>query len=126
VSPFIPPISSASASLCEAGRRRSTLRAHARRFQKEHARRMTTQKKSRGFGAMDREKQREIASRGGKAAHAQGRAHEFTSEEARDAGRKGGEAISRDLEHMAEIGKKGGEARARKLTTEPNNPDGAS
>jgi general stress protein YciG len=41
---------------------------------------------------MDREKQREIASKGGKAAHLSGNAHEFTSEEAREAGRKGGQA----------------------------------
>ncbi len=46
----------------------------------------------RGFAAMDEERQREIASMGGKAAHASGRAHEFTPEEAREAGRKGGEA----------------------------------
>jgi len=39
---------------------------------------------------MDRAKQREIASKGGKAAHAQGTAHEWSSEEAREAGRKGG------------------------------------
>ncbi len=41
---------------------------------------------------MDAEKQREIASKGGKAAHEKGNAHEFTSEEAREAGRKGGKA----------------------------------
>jgi len=41
---------------------------------------------------MDREKQRRIASQGGKAAHAKGRAHEWTADEARDAGRKGGAA----------------------------------
>lgn len=46
----------------------------------------------RGFASMDRDKQREIASKGGKAAHAKGTAHEFDSEEAREAGRKGGEA----------------------------------
>jgi len=45
---------------------------------------------NRGFAAMDREKQRQIASMGGKAAHAKGAAHEFTSAEAREAGRKGG------------------------------------
>jgi general stress protein YciG len=44
----------------------------------------------RGFASMDRAKQREIASKGGKAAHQKGTAHEWTSEEARDAGRKGG------------------------------------
>ena len=47
-------------------------------------------KEDRGFASMDRSKQREIASKGGKAAHQKGTAHEWTSEEARDAGRKGG------------------------------------
>lgn len=53
-----------------------------------------TQKKGRGrgFASMDPEKQKEIASKGGKAAHQKGTAHEFTSEEAREAGRKGGQA----------------------------------
>lgn len=46
----------------------------------------------RGFAGMDPEKQREIASMGGKAAHESGNAHEFDSEEARKAGRKGGQA----------------------------------
>ena len=46
----------------------------------------------RGFASMSSEKQREIASKGGKAAHDKGTAHEFTSEEAREAGRKGGRA----------------------------------
>lgn len=45
---------------------------------------------------MDEEKQREIASKGGKAAHEKGTAHEFDSKEAQEAGRKGGEARSRD------------------------------
>jgi general stress protein YciG len=49
-------------------------------------------KADRGFASMGRIKQREIASKGGKAAHAQGTAHEWTSEEARAAGRKGGMA----------------------------------
>ncbi len=49
-------------------------------------------KGNRGFAAMDQAKQREIASKGGRAAHAKGTAHEFTPEEAREAGRKGGEA----------------------------------
>lgn len=64
----------------------------------------------RGFASMDEEKQREIASKGGKAAHEKGTAHEFSSEEAREAGRKGGETVSQDREHMSEIGRKGGEA----------------
>lgn len=66
----------------------------------------------RGFAAMDPEKQRAIASRGGKAAHEQGKAHEFSSEEAIRAGRKGGMAVSRDSAHMSRIGKLGGAARA--------------
>jgi len=48
-----------------------------------------TGKSKRGFASMDQAKQREIASKGGKAAHQKGTAHEFTSEEAREAGRKG-------------------------------------
>jgi uncharacterized protein len=49
----------------------------------------------RGFASMDPEKQREIARKGGKAAHEKGTAHEWTSEEARNAGRKGGLASHR-------------------------------
>jgi uncharacterized protein len=49
---------------------------------------------SRGFASMDPQRQREIASEGGRAAHEKGTAHEFTSEEAREAGRKGGQARS--------------------------------
>ena len=70
-------------------------------------------KSNRGFASMDLSKQREIASKGGKAAHAQGRAHEFTADEARNAGRKGGEVVSRDRDHMAAIGRAGGQARGR-------------
>src|SRR5215813_952078 len=68
---------------------------------------------NRGFASMDREKQKEIASKGGKAAHAKGTAHEFDSSEAREAGRKGGVAVSRNREHMAAIGRRGGEARGQ-------------
>ncbi len=68
---------------------------------------------NRGFASMDREKQREIASKGGRAAHAKGTAHEFDSGEAREAGRKGGMAVSRNREHMAAIGRRGGEARGQ-------------
>jgi general stress protein YciG len=46
----------------------------------------------RGFASMDEDKQREIASKGGKAAHEKGTAHEFDSQEAAEAGRKGGKA----------------------------------
>lgn len=51
-------------------------------------------KERRGFASMSPEKQREIASKGGRAAHQKGTAHEWTSDEARQAGRKGGQ-ISR-------------------------------
>ncbi len=67
----------------------------------------------RGFASMDEERQRQIASQGGKAAHEQGTAHEFTSEEARRAGQKGGETVSQDREHMADIGRKGGKSTSR-------------
>ena len=78
----------------------------------------------RGFASMDPSKQREIASKGGRAAHAKGTAHEFTSDEARVAGRKGGEAVSRDRAHMAAIGREGGHsrgARARAAATGSGN-----
>lgn len=51
-----------------------------------------SRKTPRGFAAMDPQAQRAIAAKGGRAAHQKGTAHEFTSEEARIAGRKGGEA----------------------------------
>jgi general stress protein YciG len=57
-------------------------------------------KEDRGFASMDRAKQREIASKGGKAAHQKGTAHEWTSEEAREAGRKGGMASHRRRSEM--------------------------
>ena len=69
------------------------------------------QRSNRGFASMDRGKQREIASKGGRAAHQKGTAHEFDSNEARAAGRKGGVTVSQNREHMAAIGRRGGEAR---------------
>jgi general stress protein YciG len=57
---------------------------------------------------MDRERQREIARKGGRAAHQKGTAHEFTTDEARAAGRKGGERVSANREHMSRIGRLGG------------------
>jgi uncharacterized protein len=59
-------------------------------------------KEDRGFASMDRGKQKEIASRGGKAAHQKGTAHEWTSEEARQAGRKGGMASHRRKQESGE------------------------
>ncbi|MDD5579018.1 MAG: KGG domain-containing protein [Methylobacter sp.] len=86
---------------------------------------MTQQKRSnenqksstanRGFASMDEEKQREIASKGGQAAHEKGTAHEFTPEEAREAGHKGGQAAHEKgtaheftPEEAREAGRKGG------------------
>jgi general stress protein YciG len=70
----------------------------------------TERKERRGFASMSPEKQREIASKGGRAAHEKGTAHEWTAEEARSAGRKGGQ-VSR-----------GG--RGRLTTTEPTTMPG--
>jgi general stress protein YciG len=72
-----------------------------------------TNKAKRGFASMDPAKQRAIAIKGGKAAHAKGKAHEFTPEEARVAGSKGGRALAKDRAHMAEIGRLGVRARKR-------------
>jgi len=72
-------------------------------------------KEDRGFASMDRAKQREIASKGGKAAHQKGTAHEWTSEEAREAGRKGGMASHRRRREMME--QQGGDS-----TTSPMGP----
>jgi uncharacterized protein len=81
---------------------------------------------NRGFASMDPYKQKEIASKGGKAAHAKGTAHEFDSDEAREAGRKGGQAVSRNRDHMAMIGRRGGEARGHARNRSPGSPGGSS
>jgi len=72
---------------------------------------------NRGFASMDQEKQRDIASQGGKAAHEKGTAHEFSSDEAREAGRQGGKAAHEkgtahefSSEEAREAGRKGGQA----------------
>ncbi len=57
----------------------------------------------RGFASMDRQKQREIASKGGKAAHEKGTAHEFNSEEAAEAGRKGGQARQANRQQLENV-----------------------
>src|SRR5712692_3348562 len=78
-------------------------------------------KSKRGFGSMDINKRREIASKGGKAAHAKGSAHRFTPEEAREAGRKGGQAAHQKgtaheftPEEASFAGRKGGRAAGHK------------
>ena len=70
-----------------------------------------TQRKKRGFGSMDPERQREIARLGGQASAASPRGHRFRGKKAREAGRKGGLAISQDREHMSEFGTRGGKAK---------------
>ncbi len=74
-----------------------------------------TGKSRRGFASMSPERQREIASRGGRAAHAKGAAHQWSADEARIAGRKGGIVVSRDRAHMQAIGREGGESRKAAL-----------
>jgi len=71
-------------------------------------------KRRRGFALLSPERRQEIASQGGQAAHACGRAHRFTAEEARAAGRRGGLAVSGNHEHMATIGRRGAFERARR------------
>jgi general stress protein YciG len=82
--------------------------------------------KPRGFAAMSPEKQREIAQRGGRAAHARGTAHEFSKEEARAAGRRGGEAVAKDRDYMSKIGRAGArksaEVRKRRAERTPTEP----
>jgi len=68
---------------------------------------------------MNAEKQREIARKGGRAAHEKGTAHEFTSDEARAAGRKGGERVSANREHMSRIGRLGGKTSAGRRQVGP-------
>ena len=81
---------------------------------------METSTKNRGFASMAAEKQREIARKGGRAAHEKGKAHEFTTDEARMAGRKGGEKVSVNRNHMAEIGRRGGRSSASRRRASMN------
>src|SRR5882757_2618318 len=76
----------------------------------------STNTRSRGFASMDSNKQREIARKGGRAAHEKGTAHEFTADEARAAGKKGGERVSTNREHMSRIGRLGGKSSAGRRT----------
>ena len=88
---------------------------------------MQTGTQNRGFASMDRERQREIARKGGRAAHEKGTAHEFTSDEARAAGRKGGERVSANREHMSRIGRLGGKHSAgRRQASRQSAPLGGS
>ena len=88
------------------------------------------EKGRRGFASMDPEKQRAIASKGGKIAHQRHAAHEFTREEAREAGRKGGRvAHERGTAHQftpqeaREAGRKGGQRARHSISTMTQRPD---
>src|SRR4051794_21236992 len=70
--------------------------------------------KNRGFASMNSDRQREIARKGGRAAHEKGKAHDFPSEEAGAGGRKGGKKVSVTRRHMAEIGRRGGRSSAQR------------
>jgi len=80
--------------------------------------------KKRGFAVMNPEKRRAIAQKGGRAAHEQGVAHEFSREEAKKAGERGGRVVSQNRAHMAEIGRKGARSalRAGLITTDKTAP----
>src|SRR4051812_35467713 len=80
----------------------------------EQATATQTGTRNRGFASMNSDRQREIARKGGRAAHEKGKAHEFTPDEARNAGRKGGEKVSVNRQHMAEIGRRGGKSSAER------------
>lgn len=72
--------------------------------------RRTNPTRRKGFASMDKACLAAISSKGGRAAHEKGTAYEFTPEEARAAGHKGGLAISSNRAHMAETGRRGGKA----------------
>lgn len=76
---------------------------------------------NRGFAAMSPEKQKQIASEGGRAAHKLGVAHEWNSDEARKAGKKGGQIVSQNREHMSEIGRRGGQSSGGRRSRQQNN-----
>ena len=90
----------------------------------EWIREVSVAKEDRGFASMDRAKQREIASKGGKAAHQKGTAHEWTSEEAREAGRKGGMASHRRRRQMMDTpGEASGAEGNAGMSEEPDRGD---
>ena len=76
---------------------------------------------NRGFAAMSPERQKQIASEGGRAAHKLGVAHEWNSDEARKAGKKGGQIVSQNREHMSEIGRRGGQSSGGRRSRQQNN-----
>jgi general stress protein YciG len=81
---------------------------------------------SRGFASMDPQRQREIASEGGRAAHERGTAHEFTSEEAREAGRKGGQARAENRSARQRASQSGGSGGTESASDSGSNRGNAS
>lgn len=84
---------------------------------------MESYKPKRGFarlGETNPDRQRAIASKAGKAAHASGKAHQYTQEEARLAGQKGGRTTSQNRAHMVAIGRRGGLNKSRFRTAHPH------
>lgn len=83
-------------------------------------------KERRGFASMSPEKQREIASKGGRAAHEKGTAHEWTPEEARTAGRRGGQISRGGRGRLQQSVVPGTNLPIPGNRTEPNNSSGAA
>jgi len=89
--------------------------------QEMNSRSSSGRRSARGFAAMSPERQKQIASEGGRAAHKLGVAHEWNSDEARKAGKKGGQIVSQNREHMSEIGRRGGQSSGGRRNRQQNN-----
>jgi uncharacterized protein len=85
-----------------------------------------TRKERRGFASMSPEKQREIASKGGRAAHQKGTAHEWSSDEAREAGRKGGMASRGGRGKLPAASGNTGSSANTSNSNDPSTPDSAA
>ena len=88
--------------------------------------RSTPGTRKRGFAAMSPERRKEIASEGGRQAHAAGLANKFTKETAREAGKLGGAKTGADRARMAAIGRMGGFARRKQPVTQPSDEQAAA
>lgn len=89
--------------------------------QQENSNSNNGRRSNRGFAAMSPERQKQIASEGGRAAHKLGVAHEWNSDEARKAGKKGGQIVSQNREHMSEIGRRGGQSSGGRRSKQQRN-----
>jgi len=81
-------------------------------------------RRGRGFAGMDAERQRQISAEGGRAAHRKGTAHEFDSEEAREAGRKGGQASGGSRRRRVAAGNAAGGTEASESSESPSSESG--